>query len=398
MAAALAQVKRELGPDAVILHTRTYRQGGVFGFGAKPVVEITASDEVATKPRRKPARGSVVERTYNAPPPQAAAPATERIETAAAVAEMPPKTATPAPTVQVDPQLTEEIRQLRQLVQRVARSNAGKAQPRMPEALGRQYLRLLEQDVADELADEIAHKVGLRTTENSEDPAAIRRAICSELSKLIPVDNSPTRIDRHADGRPHTVALIGPTGVGKTTTLAKLAANFRLRDKRKVGMVTLDTYRIAAVDQLKTYAQIIGVPLHVARSPLEVKQALDACADCDIILIDTAGRSQRDDAKLEQLQAMLQTAKPHETHLVLSGVAGERVLMQAVERFGKLGIDRVIFTKLDETVSFGVLVNVMARVKGKLSYITTGQDVPNDIERGHSRRLAELILGEASDT
>ncbi len=393
MAAALAQVKRELGADAVILHTRTYRQGGVLGFGARPVVEITASDEVRPAARRPSPRRRVLERTYGAaaPPHDHAPQPAEALATATAVAEPP----SPSPEARYDAQLSDELKQLRQLVQRVARNTAGNAQPAMPEALQRHYLHLLEEDVADELADQIADKV--QSAEGEQDATAVRKAIRAEIARLIPVDKAPATTTRHADGRPHTIALVGPTGVGKTTTLAKLAANFRLRDKRKVGMVTLDTYRIAAVDQLKTYAQIIGVPLHVARSPLEVTEALRQCADCDVVLIDTAGRSQRDDGKLTELRAMLEAAQPHETHLVLSGAASEGVLMQACDRFGAMGVDRVIFTKLDEAVSFGVLLNVMTRVNKQLSYVTTGQDVPNDIERGHSRRLAELILGKDSE-
>jgi len=404
MAAALAQVKRELGPDAVILHTRTYRQGGVFGVGAKPVVEITATDEAKTATRPPSKRRGVVERTYSSASQSAPQVASNTAATANALSGGSSSTAVADPPSQAplspaappaDTQLADELRQLRRLVQRVARSTAGSSSPgRMPDALQQQYLALLEQDVADEIADEIAERARQRVGEDSDDPASLRRAVCAEIAKLIPVDTSPARTERHDDGRPHTIALVGPTGVGKTTTLAKLAANFRLRDKRSVGMVTLDTYRIAAVDQLKTYAQIIGVPLHVVRSPMEVRQALDQCSDCDVVLIDTAGRSQRDRDKLQQLQAMLDAAQPHETHLVLSGAAGERVLMEAVDRFGAMGIDRVIWTKLDESASFGVLLNVMNCVKKQLSYVTTGQDVPNDIERGHARRLAEMILGD----
>jgi len=127
---------------------------------------------------------------------------------------------------------------------------------------------------------------------------------------------------------------------------------------------------------------------------LELKDGLARCADCDVVLIDTAGRSQRDDAKLEQLRAFIQAAAPNEVHLVLSSAASQQVLMDAVERFSMIEADGIILTKLDEAVTFGVVVNVMQKVNKKLSYVTTGQEVPHQIEAGDPNRMARLILGE----
>jgi flagellar biosynthesis protein FlhF len=125
-----------------------------------------------------------------------------------------------------------------------------------------------------------------------------------------------------------------------------------------------------------------------------MSEALAKCRDYDVVLIDTAGRSQRDDGKLDQLAAFIAAANPHEVHLVLSSTANEHVLLEAAERFTKMRIDHIIFTKLDEAVSFGVLLNVVRKVNKQLSYITTGQEVPHQIEPGRSERLAGLILGE----
>jgi flagellar biosynthesis protein FlhF len=182
--------------------------------------------------------------------------------------------------------------------------------------------------------------------------------------------------------------------VGKTTTVAKLAATMKLRHRKRVAMLTIDTYRIAAVDQLQTYANIIGVPLHVVSSLEDMRSALEQCRDCDAVLIDTAGRSQRDSEKLDQLKAFLEAANPHEVHLVLSSTCSQSVLMEAVERFNTVRTDRIIFTKLDEAVSFGMLLNVVRKVDKQLSFLTTGQEVPHQIEPGRGERLAGLILGE----
>jgi flagellar biosynthesis protein FlhF len=217
------------------------------------------------------------------------------------------------------------------------------------------------------------------------------------LAGLIPADTACDQLEPPSDGRPRTITLIGPTGVGKTTTIAKLAANFKLKHRKRVGLITMDTYRIAAVEQLRTYANIIGLSLHVVNSPEELTEAIGQCGRCDIVLIDTAGRSQRDDPKLSQLSTFIHAANPHEVHLCLSSTCTQKVLLDTVRRFSRIRIDRIIFTKLDEAVSFGVLLNVVRKVNKRLSFVTTGQEVPHQIEPGCPKRLAELVLGASVD-
>lgn len=294
------------------------------------------------------------------------------------------------------------VRQQRQRDATPARGNRGKAsttksapQTDLPDKLFDQYLGLLQQEVTEELAEEIVQQVRASlSTQDMEDETKVREAITSAVVQLVPVDDSASADTKTDDGRPRTIALIGPTGVGKTTTIAKLAANFKLREKKKVALITIDTYRIAAVDQLRTYASIIGVPLQVISQPSEMADAIKKCAGCDVVLIDTAGRSQRDDPKLSQLNEYVQAADAHEVHLVLSSTCTHSVLMDAVERFNRIRVDKIIFTKLDEAVTFGVLLNVTRKVNKRLSYFTTGQEVPHHIEPGRSDRLAALVLGE----
>jgi flagellar biosynthesis protein FlhF len=146
------------------------------------------------------------------------------------------------------------------------------------------------------------------------------------------------------------------------------------------------------VDQLRTYAEIIGLPLKVAMSAAEMGPVVQSLSDCDVVLIDTAGRSQKDTGRLEELRQFIAAARPHQTHLVLSSTASESVLVEAAQRFAHVNPDRIIFTKLDEAVNFGVLVTVARRVSLKLSYVTTGQEVPDHIEVGQPERLARLLL------
>jgi flagellar biosynthesis protein FlhF len=218
----------------------------------------------------------------------------------------------------------------------------------------------------------------------------MREKIAEQLEKLLPTTGPITRTRTKG---PHVVALIGPTGVGKTTTIAKLAANLKLREKHRVGLITLDTYRIAAVDQLKRYADIIGSPLRVVANAEDLTEAMLSMQDCDFILIDTAGRSPNDTMKLNELKSLLAVAEPDEVHLVLSTTNSEECIQLAVSRFGDVRVDKIIFTKLDEAAHVGVVLNVVRKVNKSLSYVTTGQDVPDDIEVGRGRRLAQLILG-----
>jgi len=429
MADALAKVKRELGADAVILHTRAYKRGGVFGFGMQKVVEITAADDAGVLGRRKHRKAPAIDAVPTAarrPGALGANTAGDLIRRTYAVAqdELNKKQARPlSPIRSVLPQavgvspmgatkpvrdesLVDEVRAVKRMVRQMvnqqrrgigihAKDGGCVGRPDVPDKLFDQYLALLEQQVAEELAEEVIQEVrGRLTPTDLEDESAVRRSVLEVIAELIPADESNIRLEPPADARPRTIALIGPTGVGKTTTIAKLAATFKLKQKKTVGLITLDTYRIAAVDQLRTYANIIGLALHVVASPDELTRALHHCAGCDVILIDTAGRSQRDDPKLNELRSLISVADPHEVHLVLSSTCSQAVLMEVAERFSSVRVDRIIFTKLDEAVSFGVLLNVVRKVNKRLSYVTTGQEVPHHIEPGSAKRLAALVLGE----
>ncbi len=192
-------------------------------------------------------------------------------------------------------------------------------------------------------------------------------------------------------GQPKVVALIGPTGVGKTTTVAKLAANFALLQGKRVALLTVDTYRIAAVEQLKTYSQIIGLPVSVAYDHAELPAIMDRYADFDLILIDTAGRSQQHLMQVGELKSLVDTL-PCETHLVLAAQTKEEDMVDAVMRFSAARVDRLIFSKLDETSSYGTLFNVADYTGIPLSFLTTGQKVPEDIEPASGLKLSTLIL------
>ncbi len=295
----------------------------------------------------------------------------------------------------INEQLQSELTSLKQMVGQVLQRQSPASQPAMPEMLFKQYLSLIESDVAQDLADEVCSEVrDALTQEQMKNPETVRKEVVKRLAAYIPTAEEPTSKAKLPKGQPLIIALIGPTGVGKTTTIAKLAATYKLRQGLRVSLITTDTYRIAAVDQLRTYANIIGIPLKVALTPSEMTSALHTIRDTDVVLIDTAGRSPNDLNRIEEIQRFLDAANPHETHLVLSSTSSEKVLLRTIDRFDAVETDRLIFTKLDEAVSFGVIVNVMRQAGKQLSFVTTGQEVPDQIEAGQADRLARLILGE----
>lgn len=213
--------------------------------------------------------------------------------------------------------------------------------------------------------------------------SALRDLIARRVGCSGPIQLTP--------GTLKAVALIGPTGVGKTTTIAKLAAHFALVEKKRVALLTMDTYRIAAVEQLKIYSQILDIPVGVAYSQAEVAPVIAQYADYDLLLIDTAGRSQKNIMQVGELKSLLETVGC-ETHLVLSAQTKERDMIEAAQRFAAARVDSIIFSKLDETDSYGTLLNVADRTGIPLSYLTMGQKVPEDLEPADGGKLASLLV------
>jgi flagellar biosynthesis protein FlhF len=193
-------------------------------------------------------------------------------------------------------------------------------------------------------------------------------------------------------GERRIVALVGPTGVGKTTTIAKLAAGFRLEAKRRVGLITIDTFRIAAVQQLQAYAEIMELPMEVVDDPKQMQGAIDRLGDVDLVLVDTAGRSPRSDARIMQLRTMLASASPDETHLVVSATSSRETIVNILDGFSPIHPTSIILTKLDETVQTAGPLAALDGHSIPISYITNGQQVPDDIQAAAAEPLVQSLL------
>jgi len=369
MQEALRMVRSDLGPGAAVLHTREAPLSRLLGWlpGVRRI-EVTASTDVVV-PQRYPQRSE---------------------NSLATMVEMAGGTAVEAPAAVG---LAQQITELQSMVEDLCRRSRGTAGPDLPDALFGLYAEMIDCEMPEDLARELVDVVrGEATQQELCDVVALRSRATQVVERQIavapPIETVP--------GRCRVVALVGPTGVGKTTTIAKLAANFRLRDKWKVGLITVDTYRIAAVEQLRTYADIIDLPMQVVSTPREMREAVDRFAHLDLILVDTAGRSPRDEVKIRELRALLAEARADEVHLVLSSVASAASLINTAERFAPAGATALILTKLDEASGLGHLLPVVRSARLPLSYLTNGQSVPDDIESAVARQVARAVLGSAN--
>lgn len=278
--------------------------------------------------------------------------------------------------------LESEVAQLKELLKKAVKAEpAGEGVVTLKDAL-------LDQDISEQVLEEMIRWMpagALSLDKESPEALAAVTQYCKQLLR------DPGLITLKA-GKPRIVALVGTTGVGKTTTLAKIAAKFVLERGTEVALITADTYRISAVEQLKTYSDIIGLPLEIVYSPTELKSAIRKFRSKGLILIDTAGRNQHNDFQIQELVDLLAVDSAIEKHLVLSATTKERDAVDVMDRFAPVKPDRLLFTKTDETESIGTVVNLISSRRTRVSYFTNGQSVPDDIEAAGADMLARMLL------
>lgn len=339
---AIAQAKGVLGRDAIILHTRKFRKGGILGFFSREGVEVTAA-----------------------------------IDTPAV--SIPQKVAEPyVEEIAVQSELTTMRNLLEKVISKIPQG--GEDSPVLNLLTNNDIdIHIAEQIIKDLPADYLKFQAG---------SPELKQLIITQIQTCL---QRVEGIKVPEKGR-KVVAFFGPTGVGKTTTIAKLAAKFAIQEGYQVALVTADTYRISAVEQLKTYSDIMGIPIHVVYAADELKEVLDNNQDKQLILIDTAGRSQHNDGQLDELKNLLQIDNAIEKYLVLSATTKYKDALDIVEKFSNCLPHKVIFTKIDETRNIGTIVNLLYQSSMSLSYVTNGQNVPDDIELVDPAKLTQLIL------
>jgi len=373
MQQALDLVHSDLGPEATVLHTREVNSGLISGFFKGREYEIAASTEVDV-PSRLPQ----------------------------AVTYEPSVAPTLAPAFETDyrskyrddfqeqdfQHQSEGLEELHTLAERLRYGPTTRPQSKVPDAIFQIYTDMIELDFEESIAQELTNRLRSEVGTNLHSSTALR----IELARMLQSELTVTGPINVKKGQGRVVALVGPTGVGKTTTIAKLAANYRLRQNRRVGLITVDTYRIAAVEQLRTYADIIDLPMEVVSTPREMRESIARMSDLDLVLMDTAGRSPHDEIRIQELKSMLAESEPDEVHLVLSAVGGARSLISTAERFATVGTTSLLVTKLDEAICLGNLLSVTRSCGLPISYLTDGQNVPDDIQVAEQESLAQLVL------
>ena len=375
---AMNKVKLELGREAVILHTRRFKTGGMLGlFGNERVEVMAAVDDALLE---TPAVKAVVAPAI--PPVAAAMPLQQSQESVVPVSV--PLT----PVKAAEPEWKQELAEMRSLLERALHESKQGADAIASAAVE----KLLEADVLQPVAESLVRQdpILYQWKGTLTEPAFTER-----LERLVEQGLGKVAGVALNGSAPHVVALLGPTGVGKTTTIAKLAAYFSLQKGIRVSLITADTYRISAVEQLKTYAEIMGLQLEIVYAPQELAKALAKCKGSQLVLLDTAGRSPKNQEQLEELQLLLSQVPQAEKHLVLSLTTCNRDALEIAKRFSVCAPDKVLFTKLDEASRCGVILNVLQQFPMKLSYVTNGQNVPDDLQIVSPAWLAkELLRGD----
>lgn len=379
---ALRLVKAEFGGEAVILSTRSIKGKGV---------EVTAAADRETGSGYGAgayANAALPDMKKSTPPTKTIEPWTPRNLTKPETAQTrnpKPETRNAPPA----PDLHRELKELKDLmgslVSHVQQDEFFKENKRLSEVQNKLVSTGIDETLSYKMLQRLCEKL---TSKEMEDMPDILRRLKQFIMRQVTV----AEIVENGH-RPKVAIFVGPTGVGKTTTIAKLAAINAIKGKKKVALVTLDTYRIAAVEQLKVYARIIGIPVHVAGSSGDFAKTVAGIKGVDLVLVDTAGRGQKDRMHMEELGQIYSSGIPVETHLVISATAKEKDTMDIIRRYKDVKVDRLLFTKLDETTTYGGIFNAVIASGKPVSYLTTGQSVPEDIEAATSERVADLILG-----
>jgi flagellar biosynthesis protein FlhF len=387
---ALETVRRELGPAASVLHTRELNAGPLrrLVFGRKYEVAASASMNVPSRFPVEELAGVESQISVSA----FSAANEESIGTTFGVG---------ADSNVIDDyraryrddfrrQVSGQLDELHAMVEKLCQQAASAPAHDLPESLFHAFTNLIEAEVDEAIARQWVDRLRSESGPHAlDDVSLVMHRLAEMLEDEISV-TGPIIIDHN---KCRVVALVGPTGVGKTTTIAKLAANYRLREKRRVGLITVDTYRVAAVEQLRTYADIIDLPMEVVATPREMREAVARMSHLDLVLMDTAGRSPRDEVKIQELKSMLGEAEPDEVHLVLSSTAGAKSLISTAERFADVGTTAVLLTKLDEAHGLGHIISMVRSVPLPVSYLTDGQNVPDDIQVAERRAFASTLMG-----
>jgi flagellar biosynthesis protein FlhF len=381
MQEAMKSVRVELGNDAVILNSRIVFSGGFFGFFRKKNFEIIAAADPQAKQEMKAIIKEKQKRPVDIPIIQS-----QEKESADKKLKINESVENPKPSEDI----LKEISTLKEMLKSQSFQTA-LVPSHYPEPVQKLLNLMNEQELSMHLKEKITAALMEKWfASNDGNPSyeEMREFLKSEIIGLL-ADKSFGQISL----KKKFVNVIGPTGVGKTTTLAKIAADCILKHEKKVAFITTDTYRIAAIEQLKTYAQILNIPIEVCYNLEDFKAAAKKFAAYDVVLIDTAGRNFRNKQYVDDLFTVLDFKMDLETYLVLALTSKQKDMEDIVQQFSSIKIDKFIYTKADETSVYGAMINLTDKFKIGAAYITTGQNVPDDIQIASPEKMTNLLIG-----
>lgn len=376
---ALQLAKQEMGKDVIITHIKSIEPKGIFRLFKKPVVEVTASvDEDIVYERQQ---GQMA----------ALRPERQRFDV-----RLTPEEESPSAIEQkldslqtmLEKQLMEQKRETK--AEPAEKENLTEKPSPAMDCVRMIYNQLVSSEVEEVFVNQIISEI-----EQSLKPDATVDTILSGIYQKLVLKLGQTKTLEIDEGKTRFVFFIGPTGVGKTTTIAKLASSLKLGKKAKIALFTADTYRIAAVDQLRSYASILNIPLRVIYSETEMKEAMEDYNGYDIVLVDTAGRSHKSREQRDDIEKLISSVpkERRETYLVLSATTKYHDLVKITEAYSEITDYNLVFTKLDETSCIGNILNIRMLTGAPLSYSTFGQNVPDDISKINPQSIAKQLLG-----
>lgn len=364
MIEVMEKVRQDLGSDAVILNTKEIKDGGFLGLFRRKRIEVIAVKDPEPIQFRGQAKPIQKVRSYP----------NNTIDH---------KKNTPKAILSEDIVL-KEIQQIKSLLKR--EQDLGRKYPAPYDSI---YSYLLEKEVSQEVTIDLINQTYEHFKREKISPS--EKQIIEKISQIIEKKMVQTSIDTRMQDHRRIIHFVGPTGVGKTTTIAKIAAQKMLKDHKKIAFITFDTYRIAAIDQLKTYANILQVPIEVAYSMEDYESSLDKFSAYDYIFVDTAGRNYREQKYIDELSINKEKTT---IYLVLALTAKGKDMIDIYRRFESFQINELIFTKLDETAQHGAILDFIWNYPINISYITNGQNVPDDLIQPTPKEITSILLGD----
>lgn len=398
---ATENAKKELGPNVVVMNVRTVKQKGFFSFLKSPYTEVTVAleeetEKMAAAEKAAPARETKPLNFNTALDHKIDLLADERNASSGAFKEDSGEKKAIEERLDSLKTLIEETLQKPENAGRSVSVEEAEEEPEETESESAVFMKLLYRTMIENEINEVYANQMIDDMEKTDRPdVAIDYMLGNVYQKMVLKFGTPSII-QETENKPKVIFFIGPTGVGKTTTIAKIASRFCVEQKKKVTLLTADTYRIAAAEQLRTYANILDIPFRVIYSVEETVNAIRDFKDSDYILIDTAGHSHHNEQQKNTMKELIHSVDDlceKEVYLVVSATTKYRDLLSIADTYTEMTDYKLIFTKLDETTTFGNLLNLRLHTGAPMSYVTYGQNVPDDIAVFNPQNTVKQLLG-----